>query len=85
MNSIDEMKNLRNWIKEHSKKWYHQFQQIGFWILIILSIGIYLGITIEKQYIQYRIHEAVTLGCFLSEKDGKVYNVTIDPMRSGKR
>jgi hypothetical protein len=82
MISFIEIKDL--FIKTIKSGW-DKLQRIGFWIFIILLIGVYVGIIYEKKYLYNRIDEAVILGCFLNEKDGKVYNVIVDPSRSGKK
>ena len=75
--------------KENASKWWFKFKHIGLWVLIIFGAGVYSGVMIEKNMLQvkidYKVEEAIVLGSFLNEKDGKVYNVTLDPSRSGKK
>jgi len=74
--------NIKKFFIEKSKVFYSKIQQIGFWILILMMIGGYVGIEISKHYINKQIDKAIVLGGFVHS--GKVYNVTIDVLKTGK-
>jgi len=76
---------LKNWVRDESKKIWYKFQQVSFWILLLILVGFYLGTVYANYTYNSRRNELIILGCFLNLEDGKVYNVTLDPSRSGKK
>lgn len=49
------------------------FHAIGFWFLIVMFLGMFLGSYGMHYYQKMRVQEAIKLGCFVSDK--KIYEV----------
>ena len=53
------------------------FHAIGFWFLVILLLGIYIGGCGMHFYQKSRMNEAIVLGGFVFEK--KIYEIKLRP------
>jgi hypothetical protein len=76
---------LKRWIKEMKDSLINGYHKLKFLTLVTLLIGIILGGVISYKVVIYKVNEAIILGSYLNYQDGKVYNVQLDPSRSGKR
>ena len=53
------------------------FHTIGFWFLVILLLGVYIGGCGMHLYQKSRMNEAIVLGGFVFEK--KIYEIKLRP------
>lgn len=71
--AIKQKKNAR------VKTMWDRAQRAGFWMLLMLMIGVYIGSYVSSERFSERLDEAVKLGRFIHPKTGKAYDVSIRP------
>jgi len=57
-----------------------KIQRVGFWVLLLLMLGACIGSYGMRIYQQSNIADWVKAERFIY--DGKVYNITLDPVRN---
>ena len=65
---------MKLWISKKVTDFFKKFKNLGFWILIVLMIGVCVGIYGSRIYAYSRINETILLGGFVY-KD-KIFTVT---------
>ena len=66
--------SIKNWSTKKFNDFTKKFKGLGFWILIVLMLGVCIGIQGTKIYVYSRASEAILLGGFVYHD--KIYTIT---------